>query len=310
MPDTWPALDYAQWRDTLETLQLYTQIVGKVRLSLTPWVNHSWQVPLYVSARGLTTSPIPFGNEIFEIEFDFMDHRVLVRTSRGERDSFGLSPMSVAEFDRRLMAMLNDLGVSVHIVETPNELPDPIPFPKDDVHKSYDEDASHRFWRVLLQCDRLFKQFRTAFLGKVSPVHFFWGSFDLAVSRFSGRKAPPHPGGVPGLPDDVAREAYSHEVSSLGFWPGNALYPHAAFYSYAYPTPEGVSKAKVTKGASFDTTLGEFLLPYDTLRASSDPDALLLDFAQSTYAAAAVLAHWDRTALECELGQPGRVRPV
>src|SRR5215469_3320205 len=201
MPNPWPALDYAEWRDTLETLQLFTQIAGKVRLSLTPWVNHSWQVPLYVSARGLATSPIPSGEEIFEIEFDFIDHRLSARTSRGNAQSFPLAPYSVAEFLRRLMECLNDLGVSVRIVETPNELPDPIPFPKDSVHKSYDADAAHRFWRVLVQTDRVFKQFRTAFLGKVSPVHFFWGSFDLAVTRFSGRRAPQHPGGVPGLPD-------------------------------------------------------------------------------------------------------------
>jgi hypothetical protein len=208
------------------------------------------------------------------------------------------------------MECLDDLGIKVRIVDVPNELTDAIPFPKDTVHNSYDADAAHRFWRVLVQSDRVFKLFRTSFLGKASPVHFFWGSFDLAVTRFSGRRAPPHPGGVPNLPDAVAREAYSHEVSSLGFWPGNALYPHAVFYSYAYPAPAGFSEAKVTKGAAFDTTLGEFLLRYDAVRASADPERFVLDFAGTTYAAAADLARWDRAALECEIGEPGRVRPV
>jgi hypothetical protein len=310
MPNPWPALDYAEWRDTLETLQLFTQIAGKVRLSFTPWINHSWQVPLYVSARGLATSPIPSGDEIFEIEFDFIDHRLSARTSRGDAQSFPLAPYSVAEFHRRLMACLKDLEISARIVETPNELPDPIPFPKDTVHKSYDAGAAHRFWRALVQTDRVLKHFRTAFLGKVSPVHFFWGSFDLAVTRFSGRRAPLHPGGMPGLPDAVAREAYSHEISSAGFWPGNALYPHAAFYSYVYPEPNGFPDAKVPKGSAYDTTLGEFILPYDTLRASPDPDGLLIGFLEATYVAAADLGKWDRAALECEPGEPGKVRAV
>jgi len=310
MTNLWPALDYAEWRDTLETLQLFTQIAGKVRLSLTPWVNHSWQVPLYVSARGLATSPIPSDKEIFEIEFDLIDHRLSARTSRGDAQSFPLGAYSVAEYHRQLMACLKDLDISARIVEVPNELPDPIPFPKDDVHKSYDADAAHRFWRALVQADRVLKHFRTAFLGKVSPVHFFWGSFDLAVTRFSGRRAPLHPGGVPGLPDAVAREAYSHEVSSAGFWPGNPAYPHAAFYSYAYPEPKGFRDARMPKGAGYETALGEFILPYDTLRASADPDGLLFEFLAATYGAAADLGTWDRAALECELGEPGRVRPV
>jgi hypothetical protein len=310
MPDTWPALDYPQWRDTLETLQLFTQIVGKVRLSLTPWINHSWQVPLYVSARGLATSPIPTDEEIFEIEFDFIDHRLAARTSRGDAQSFPLGAYSVAEFYKRMLACLSDLGISVDIVETPNELPDPVPFPKDTTHKSYDADAAHRFWRALVQSDRVLKHFRTAFLGKASPVHFFWGSFDLAVTRFSGRRAPLHPGGVPHLPDDVAQEAYSHEVSSAGFWPGNAMYPHAAFYSYAYPEPKGFRDRTVAKGGVYDTALGEFILPYDVVRSSRDPDALLLEFLQATYAAAADLGNWDRATLDCELGAPGRVRPI
>ena len=310
MSDIWPELDYAQWRDTLETLQLFTQIVGKVRLSLTPWLNHSWQVPLYVTARGLGTSPIPAGDEIFEIEFDFVSHRLSARTSRGDAESFPLQAYSVAEFYNRLLGSLADLGVRVRIVDTPNELVDAIPFPKDARHKSYDADAVHRFWRALVPCDRIFKHFRTSFLGKASPVHFFWGSFDLAVTRFSGRRAPLHPGGVPNLPDAVAREAYSHEVSSAGFWPGNAQYPHAAFYSYAYPEPKGFRDAKVAQGVGFDPALGEFLLPYDTLRAAPDPEGMLFAFLETTYAAAADLGKWDRAALECEIGEPGRVRPV
>lgn len=311
MPDaTWPALDYAAWRDTAATLQLWTQIVGKVRLSLTPWLNHSWQVPLYVTARGLGTSPIPFGAEILEIEFDFIGHCLDARTSAGYEATLALEPQTVATFYRRVRALLSDLGVDVRINEMPNEVPNPIRFPEDETHRSYDADAAHRFWRALVQADRVFKQFRTGFLGKVSPVHFFWGSFDLAVTRFSGRAAPPHPGGVPGLPDDVAREAYSHEVSSAGFWPGSDAFPRAAFYSYAYPAPPGFRDGAMPSGASYDTALAEFILPYDTVREAVDPDRLLLDFLRRTYDAAADAANWDRAALECSLGEPGRVRQV
>jgi hypothetical protein len=234
-PSPWPSLDYPAWRDTAATLQLWTQIVGKVRLALTPWVNHSWQVPLYVTARGLGTSPIPAGGEIFELEFDFIAHELVARNSRGAVATLPLAPQTTAEFYVRVMDLVHDIGTDVAIVATPNELPNPIPFAQDHAHASYDSAAAHRFWRALLQADRLFKQFRSAFLGKASPVHFFWGSFDLAVTRFSGRPAPLHPGGVPHLPDAVVREAYSHEVSSAGFWPGNDTFPEAAFYSYAYP---------------------------------------------------------------------------
>lgn len=306
----WPELSYPQWRDTAATLQLWTQIVGKVRLALTPWLNHGWHVPLYVSARGLTTSPMPVGREILEIEFDFIAHRLLVRTSRGEEGILALEPRSVAEFYEELLSLLHGIGVHVAISEKPNEVPDPIRFSEDRVHASYDADAAHRFWRVLVQADRLFKLFRSSYLGKASPSHFFWGSFDLAVTRFSGRKAPPHPGGVPGLPDDVTREAYSDEVSSAGFWPGNEAYPQAAFYSYAYPEPPGFRDAAMPPGAFFDTALGEFILPYDALRKADDPDALLLAFLSSTYAAAADAGGWDRKALECEMGVPARVRRV
>ncbi|HZH10253.1 MAG TPA: DUF5996 family protein [Microvirga sp.] len=306
----WPELSYPQWRQTAATLQLWTQIVGKIRLALTPWLNHGWHVPLYVSARGLTTSPIPAGREIVEIEFDFIAHRLLVRTSRGDEGILALEPRSVAEFYEELLDLLRGIGVHVAINDMPNEVADPIPFSEDRIHASYDADSAYRFWRVLVQADRIFKLFRSSFLGKASPVHFFWGSFDLAVTRFSGRKAPPHPGGVPGLPDAVTREAYSDEVSSAGFWPGSDAYPRAAFYSYAYPEPPGFREAKVPEGAFFDTTLSEFILPYDTLREAGDPDRLLLDFLGSTYAAAADAAGWDRAALECEMGAPARVRRV
>jgi hypothetical protein len=306
----WPELSYPAWRETAATLQLWTQIVGKVRLALTPWVNHGWQVPLYVSARGLSTSPVPVGRDILEIEFDFIAHRLLVRTSRGDERMLSLRPQSVAAFYADLLDTLNDIGIRVSINEMPNEVQNPIRFPEDQAHASYDSDVAHRFWRVLVQADRVFKLFRSGFLGKVSPVHFFWGSFDLAVTRFSGREAPPHPGGVPGLPDAVTREAYSHEVSSAGFWPGSDAYPHAAFYSYAYPEPPGFRDAAIPAGAEFDPALGEFILRYDVLRQAPDPDALLLDFLSATYQAAADAARWDRAALECPFGAPARARDV
>jgi Family of unknown function (DUF5996) len=291
-------------------LHLWTQIVGKIRLSLTPWLNHSWQTPLYVTARGLNTSPIPVGAEIFEIEFDFVAHRLSVRTSRGAENSLPLRPQAVADFYRATIDLLAGVGVAVAIHETPNEIPDPIRFSEDRAHAAYDGGAAHRFWRALVQADRVFKHFRTGFLGKASPVHFFWGSFDLAVTRFSGRRAPLHPGGVPNLPDAVVREAYSHEVSSAGFWPGAEAFPRAAFYSYAYPEPARFRDRMASSGAYFDTTLGEFILPYDAVARAPDPDKLLLDFLSTTYAAAAETGGWDRAALECPLGVPGRVRPI
>jgi hypothetical protein len=283
----WPDLPYAIWRDTAATLQLWTQIVGKIRLSLTPWINHGWQVPLYVTARGLGTSAIPIGNEILEMEFDFIRHYLIARTSRGEERTVQLAPQAVADFYRRVIDVLNGLGVSVAIHEMPNEVANPIRFSEDQTHTAYDAAAVHRFWRALVQADRVFKLFRTGFLGEGSPVHFFWGSFDLAVTRFSGRTAALHPGGIPGLPDAVAQEAYSHEVSSAGFWPGNDAFPQAAFYSYAYPEPLGFRDRPVSTGAYFDMKLGEFILPYDTVRAAAGPDSLLLDFLCSTYVAAA-----------------------
>jgi hypothetical protein len=309
-PDAWPDLPYADWRDTAVTLQLWTQIVGKIRLSLTPWLNHSWQVPLYVTARGLGTSPIPFDHENLELEFDFIDHQVVARTSQGATEMLRLEPQTVAEFHRRVSQLLSRIGVVVSINEMPNEIADAIRFSQDNLHTAYDASAARRFWRALMHADRTLKLFRSGFLGKASPVHFFWGSFDLAVTRFSGRTAPLHPGGVPNLPNPVAQEAYSHEVSSAGFWPGSDAFPHAAFYSYAYPEPKGFRDRKVTQGAYFDAKLGEFILRYDELRAASDPDALLLDFLSTTYAAAADCGHWDRAALECPFGVPAKVRPV
>ena len=304
----WPELPYPAWRETAATLQLWTQIVGKVRLALTPWINHGWQATLYVTARGLGTGPIPAGNEILEIEFDFIGHRLLARTSRGEERTLPLEPQTVADFHRRVMDVLSGFGIAVRIKQMPNEVPNPIRFSEDLVHAAYDAAAAHRFWRALLQIDHVFKLFRTGFLGKASPVHFFWGSFDLAVTRFSGRTAPRHPGGVPGLPDAVTREAYSHEVSSAGFWPGSDAYPQAAFYSYAYPTPAGFRDRPVTRGGAFDGKLGEFILPYDTVRTAVDPDAVLLDFLRTTYEAAAETGNWDRAALEGPMGLPGQAR--
>ena len=306
----WPELSYPAWRDTAATLQLWTQIVGKVRLALTPWLNHGWQVPLYVTARGLGTSPIPIDREILEIEFDFIGRRLVARTSRGDERFLPLEPQTVAEFYRRVVDLLDGVGVAVAISEMPSEVPDPIGFSNDRSHASFDAEAAHAFWRALIQADRVFKLFRSGFLGKASPVHFFWGGFDLAVTRFSGRRAPPHPGGVPGLSDAVTREAYSHEVSSAGFWPGNAAFPRAAFYSYAYPEPPGFRDRPATDGAYFDAKLGEFILPYDKVRAAAEPDAVLLGFLSGTYTAAAEAGHWDRAALECDIGRPGRVRPL
>jgi hypothetical protein len=288
-----------------------TQIVGKVRLARTPWLNHSWHVTLYVTARGLTTSPIPDGSRTFQIDFDFIGHDLRISTSDGAGRQFALAGKSVASFYAETMAALGELNIDIAIDETPNELPDPIRFSQDRQHASYDPDAVRRFFQILFNADRVFKQFRTGFLGKASPAHFFWGSFDLAVTRFSGRRAPRHPGGVPHLPDAVAWEAYSHEVSSAGFWPGSGAIDYPAFYCYAYPEPAGFRTAKVKPDAAFfSEALGEFILPYDAVRTAAAPDQALLDFLQSSYEAAANAAKWDRDALECALGQPRVVRPV
>jgi hypothetical protein len=308
----WPALSYADWKDTRDTLHLWTQVVGKIRLALTPWLNHSWHVALYVTARGLTTSPIFAGARAFQIDFDFIDHVLQITTSNGESRTIALRPMTVADFYAQTMAALAGLGIAVHLRTMPCEIADAIPFELDTLHAAYDADYVNRFWRVLLSASEVLGHFRSGFLGKASPVHFFWGSFDLAVTRFSGRRAPRHPGGVPHLPNAVAQEAYSHEVSSAGFWPGGGgPIDYGAFYSYAYPAPEGFAASKVKPAAAlFSQELGEFLLPYEAVRSARNPDAALMEFLQSTYEAAADLGKWDRSALECGLGEPTIVRPV
>jgi Family of unknown function (DUF5996) len=307
----WPELPTAAWRESYATLHLWTQIAGKIRLARAPWLNHSWHVTLYVTARGLTTSPIPDGVRTFQIDFDFIDHLVRISTSDGATRQFALAGQSVASFYAAIMAALAELGIHIVIDEMPNELPEPIRFSQDHQHASYDPDAVRRFFQILVNADRVFRQFRTGFLGKASPVHFFWGSFDLAVTRFSGRRAPRHPGGVPHLPDDVACEAYSHEESSAGFWPGSGAIDYPAFYSYSYPEPAGFRTTRVRPDAAFfSEALGEFILPYDAVRTAAQPEQALLEFLQSTYEAAANAAKWDRDALECALGQPGVVRQV
>lgn len=295
----WPDLPYVEWRDSCATLQLWTQVVGKIRLARSPWVNHSWHVVLYVGPRGLTTSPIVDGTRQFQIDFDFLDHQLVILVSDGQVARLALEPMTVADFYAAVMDALRGLGIEASINTLPNEVPDPIRFEDDREHGAYDAGYVNRFWRVLLQTDRVFKGFRAGFTGKCSPVHFFWGSFDLAVTRFSGRTAPAHPGGIPHLPDPVTREAYNREVSSAGFWPGGGPTDFAAFYSYAYPAPAGFGDAAVRPAdAYYHTDLGEFLLPYDAVRTAADPDAVLMDFLQSTYEAAADRAGWDRALLE------------
>ena len=299
LAETWPDLPLDAWKETYATLHLWLQIVGKIRLTQCSWVNHSWHVPLYVTARGLTTSLIPLGTRNFQIDFDFDSHRLTVQTSDGSSAGFSLEPMAVSVFYNRLMNEMRKLGLNISISRIPNEIPDPIPFDQDDTHGTYDGEYANRFWRILVQADRVFKIFRARYTGKCSPVHFFWGAPDLAVTRFSGRGAPVHPGGVPNLPDWVAREAYSHEVSSCGFWPGGGPIPYAAFYSYAYPEPAGYASAPLQPGEAFySNDLHEFILPYSVVRESMSPDDTLLEFLQSSYEAAAELAEWDRKALE------------
>ncbi len=294
----WPALDYDEWKDSCATLHLWTQIVGKIRLAHAPLVNHWWQVPLYVTARGLTTSAMPRGARTFQIDFDFIDHRLRIAVSDGSRASLPLVACSVADFYGEIMGRLRALDLETHLWTTPVEIADPIPFEEDRVHAAYDPAMVNRFWRALVQIDQVFAVFRSRFLGKVSPVHFFWGSFDHAVTRFSGRRAPPPPSN-PNIPDFINREAYSHEVSSCGFWPGNGGFGRPAFYSYAYPQPAGFADAAITPSAAFYAKdLGEFILPYDAVREAPRPRELLLEFLESTYAAAAELGKWDRALLE------------
>lgn len=304
--EAWPELPYDKWRDTCATVQLYTQIVGKVRLACSPWLNHSWHVVLYLTARGLTTSPVPYGDRIFQIDFDFLDHVLVIQVNDGTQRRLGLRPQPVADFYAAVLGALEALDLFVQIRGVPNEVADAVPFADDRIHQSYDREYAQRFWRVLLQADRVFKYFRTGFHGKASPVHFFWGSFDLAVTRFSGRPAPEHPGRVPNLPDPIVREAYSQEVSSAGFWPGGGAVEYPAFYSYAYPEPAGFRDAAVRPQAAFyHQTLREFLLPYEAVRTSPTPDETLLEFLESTYEAAADTGKWDRATLECAYGRLG-----
>ncbi len=301
--EAWPEIPLDAWADTCATLHMWTQVIGKIRLARAPMVNHWWQVVMYVTSRGLTTSPIPDGERTFQIDFDFVDHRLIAATSTGARWELPLEPRSVADFHREVMAGLRSLGIEVDIWTHPVEVEDPIPFERDERHAAYDPDAANRFWRALVQADRVLARFRSGFVGKCSPVHFFWGSFDLAVTRFSGRRAPPHPGGFPSLADWVTREAYSRECSSCGFWPGTGPIQAPAFYAYAYPEPEGFRDYPVRpKQAFYSDEMREFVLLYDHVRASDDPDRTLLDFLQSTYEAAAERGGWDRPDLEA--GRP------
>lgn len=293
-PESWPALPLESWQDTCATLQLWTQMAGKVVLGLTPLVNHWWNIPLHVTARGLTTLRIPYGHGAFELRFDFLRHELMLETSDGLVKSLPLAPRSVADFYQEFLSMLRSAKIEVKIWRMPVEIPNPIPFDQDRVHKSYDPASAEKFWRILLSADAVLRQFRAGFIGKCSPVHFFWGSFDLAVTRFSGRRAPERPGA-----DAVTREAYSHEVSSVGFWPGTLGVKDAAFYSYTAPEPEGFRTARVRpSAASYDTQLGEFLLSYEDVRKAASPASALLEFCETTYEAGAGLGNWDRKALE------------
>jgi Family of unknown function (DUF5996) len=290
--DPWPELPLAAWQDTYATLHMWTQIVGHIRMALTPLVNHWWNVTLYVSARGLTTSPIPFRGRVFEIRFDFIAHKLFIETSEGTVRTMDLAPRSVANFYAEIMQHLRSLDIEVKIHSSPDEVANPIPFAEDEVHKSYDAEYAHRFWRILVSADTVFQEFRARFIGKCSPVHFFWGSFDLAVSRFSGRPAPERA-------DAISREAYSHEVSSAGFWPGGGDIQGPAFYSYTAPQPPGFKAYRVApESAFYHAGLGEFLLMYDDVRKASSPETELMKFLQSTYEAGANLGKWDRAALE------------
>jgi hypothetical protein len=290
--EVWPSLPVKEWQDTYTTLHMWTQIVGKIRLTQTPLENHWWNSVLYVTSRGLTTASMPYGTRTFEIDFDFIDHRLLIRTTDGVTKSLALEPRSVADFYRELMDTLRALGIEVQIHAKPDEVAEPIPFAEDHKHASYDAEYANRFWRILVQADRVFKQFRSRFIGKCSPVHFFWGSFDLAVTRFSGRRAPERPGA-----DAITREAYSHEVISHGFWPGGGAVEAPLFYSYTAPVPAGLDKEPIHPGL-YSTEMSEFILPYDEVRRSASPDESLLEFMQSTYEAGARLANWDRAELE------------
>lgn len=305
--DVWPPLPLDEWRDTYATLHMMTQVVGKVRLACAPMVNHWWQVPLYVSARGLTTSAMPHGRRAFQIEFDLIDHLLRIQVSDGEERSIALRSRPLAEFYREVMETLEALRVPVRIWPRPVEIEDPIPFDRDFQHSTYEPEHAHRCWQVLRQADRVMTEFRSGFVGKCSPVHFFWGSFDMAVTRFSGRPAPEHPGGIPNLGDWVTREAYSRECSSCGFWPGGGAVPEPAFYAYAYPEPEGYRASTIRPAEAFySEEMREHVLPYEAVRRASDPDRMLHDFFRSTYEAAADRGGWDRAGLESDYPAPRR----
>lgn len=306
----WPDIPFSEWQPTAAALHLYLQIVGKYRLANSPWVNHSWHATFYLTPKGLSTSLVPDGEGGIEVQFDLVEHVVRGLCGNGAEESFALEPMSVAEFHGKFLNMLRSLGGEASFHGRPNELSDPIPFEQDRAPRPYDAGAVTRFHRAMVSVNHVLQQFRTGYRGKVSPVHLFWGSFDLAVTRFSGRRAPQHPGGIPYLPDDVTREAYSHEVSSAGFWAGGGPIDEPAFYAYAYPQPDGFADAAVYPEATYyDADFGEFVLPYEAVRISDNPETVLMTFLESTYDAAASLGGWDRTQ-ECSLGQKGKVLPI
>lgn len=295
----WPALPLEEWQETYATLHMWCQIIGKIRLAYAPFVNHWWQVPFYVTARGMTTSSMPNGRDTFQIDFDFLDHRLVLETSTGGSGEIELASRSVADFYKEVMDMLHSLGIKARIWTQPVEIENPIPFEQDTVHATYNPEHANRFWRALAQADRVLAEFRSGFVGKCSPVHFFWGSFDLAVTRFSGRRAPAHPGGVPNMADWITRRAYSHECSSCGFWPGGGALPEPAFYAYAYPEPNGFKEYPIRpEQAFYSEEMQEFILRYEDVRTSDRPERMLLDFLQDTYEAAAERGGWDRDALE------------
>ncbi|NJP07147.1 MAG: hypothetical protein HC837_16770 [Chloroflexaceae bacterium] len=307
----WPELSYARWAPTGKNLHMWLQIVGKSRLAWTPWLNHSWHAAFYITGRGLTTSLIPADPHSYEVVFDFIDQQLMIVVTDGQQASIPLKAMSVAQFYERFFDTLSMLGLATAIHDTPNEVADPVPFHQQTEPGAYDPVAARQFWQALVAMERMFTAFRSGYIGKVSPVHLFWGSFDLAVTRFSGRTAPLHPGGIPALPDTVTQEAYSHEVSSAGFWPGGSGAEYAFFYSYAYPTPDGFANAHVEPAEAFyHETMGEFILPYEAVRSAADPDATLLRFLNTTYEAAASLGQWPREELECVPGQPRIPRPI
>ncbi|MBC9915348.1 DUF5996 family protein [Chitinophaga varians] len=297
----WPVIDYNSWKDTLATVHLWTQIVGKIRLRQMPWLNHSWHVTLYVNPYGLSTGSMPYRHGIFQIEFDFIHHQLVITTSGGEKEALGLRPRTVADFYASLFDKLQSLNIDVTIHPVPSEMADAIPFTQDQLHQSYDQHQMENFWQALVRMHNVFTRFRAGFTGKCSPVHFFWGAFDLAVTRFSGRDAPEHQGEMPNMPAVVMQEAYSKEVSSCGFWPGNDQFPQAFFYSYAYPAaPEFATQPVQPAAAFYSPEMGEYLLPYAAVQQADDPEAALMAFLQSTYEAAANTSHWDRKALECD----------